>query len=201
MKNKKQTFIIISLIVLLIISIVSITLFIKLNDSQNTNTLHIAGEEINEKSVLFENRQIIDNFIPNKKLTGIILENIQSTILQEDSINTAPHANYPTNGTSNNIYTASFSLNGLSTEQNQDYPTISLKLSISDGRIYQVYIRTDSNNTEFIATLIKNQLSSIDQPQLYINAQNESYNTIIEEWSNTIVKNTKIIYSNLGYAS
>lgn len=168
--------------------------FIVSSFGNKTAKEHGPGKEILSDVIEFENRYQVDYSIGYNS-SAIVLNNITELLLTKSEKESAPHKNKSPIKNVDNHYIASIDEKEFKKVANQSY-AYTFKLNLTDGRIYQIYIKTDpSYGSIYIATFIQ-RLDKTTKSTIYIDSKDDKINTEIKKWASDILKNNNFTIIN-----
>lgn len=115
--------------------------------------------------------------------SNAIRNNFDSVILSDAEKQSAPRENKPSEDLYQNIYEAVIDEESFITERNLAKPTYSFNLNISDGRVYKVYLHSDTGGgTEYVVTILYRTDIDDQKTFAYINTNNTQYEQVMRDW-------------------
>lgn len=176
MQKKRRIIVVIVLAVSVLLALVVVTInsIINMNYQENDG----AGQEINEKSAVFSNREVINAAI-GPDSAAVILTNISNFIFSESEMETAEHSNSADFG-NNNYYGVVINQDLMAYDPNY---TFKFSIGVSDGREYAVSFRTDDEYgyRSYIMVAIRN-LKNNNHEIIYLNANEIQDETGLINW-------------------
>jgi hypothetical protein len=180
--TKKKIIIIASVLVAFWLVIIVISIFLINNDILNQ---HDPVDDSVPETALFINRYQLDYSI-GAHSSSVVLTNVKEVILDPEERKTAPHKNIPIDNTPNDSYASTIIETSFARLLNQPEHTFSFLLEISDGREYEIYVRTDlAFGQDYIVTVMHRLDIESTTGFLYVNAKNESELNIFADWADT----------------
>lgn len=188
-KGKKVIYLGIALIVLILI--ISIP-FILHNIEHAHDHDHGPGSEYTSDTIIFTNRQIIDNLL-GKSAALPLINCIETNLLSGEEKSSAPHKNE--SGLSENFFNLTFNEQSINLVSSEDSPyspnfsyTYKFDASLSDGRQYKIITKviSEANKPDFAYSVIIN----ISNDSLFICKDNDATqdNTTIINWLSNDLK-------------
>ncbi len=143
-KNKK---IIIGILTAVVVVMIVAIIVVSVSNTPKTDFPDVnegPGEEVDEKSLVFYNRDILTE-VYNRSISATILDDIQSVVFSSEEM-AFSFNNVSKEGNNNIYYDATIELSSFSS---LDSYTSKFRVKISDSRVYNVLTRADSLNDEF----------------------------------------------------
>ncbi|MBR0424063.1 hypothetical protein IJI79_00975 [Candidatus Saccharibacteria bacterium] len=153
-KNKKLIIVVLAGVA---VAIIMTVILVIVNSAPKTDFPDVnegPGEEVDEKSLVFYNRDIL-TLTYNIDISARILDNIQTVVFSKEEMVFSKN-NESQEGDNSIYYDATIDIPSL---ESYDLYTVGFEVGISDGRKYKVMVRTDSldENYTYIYSAIKRE--------------------------------------------